>query len=197
MTRLILIRHGATDWTFAKRYQGLTDIPLNAFGKKQIKRLADKLRGCKIDFFYHSLLKRAAESAAILAKKRKAKASADPRINEFHFGAWEGKTAQELLRAKDPFYRKWCRGQWVTPPGGESLLHFKKRICSFLSDILKRHEGKTVAVVSHGGPVRMIMLQSLRLPMRFFWSFYIEPGSLSVLHFNAGRARWAAGHEFI
>ncbi len=195
MTRLILIRHGATAWTRQKRYQGYTDIPLSPSGQKQARRLGERLGRCRISFFYTSALARAAQTAAILANGRKARLATDERINEINFGAWEGKTARELVRAKEPSYLRWCKGSWVTPPGGESLRVFKKRIRNFLAEILKKHEGKTIAIVSHGGPIRMMMIQSLRLAPRFFWALYIEPASVSVLDFNSGFARWVAVSE--
>ncbi len=192
MTRLILIRHGETAWTRQKRYQGRTDIPLNLSGRKQALHLSGQLRKCRIHFFYTSGLARALQTAAILSKGRNAHVVRDERISEFNFGRWEGKTARELILSKDSSYLKWCQGRWVNPPGGESIGDFKKRHRGFLSDILKQHEGKTIAVVSHGGPIRMMLIQSLGLPLRFFWRIHIEPASVSVLHFNAGIARWVA-----
>lgn len=197
MTRLILIRHGETAWTRQKRYQGRTDIPLSPSGKKQIVQLSKRLRRCRIHFFYSSALTRATQTAAILSKGRKTRVVRDERISEFNFGRWEGKTASELLRAKDPSYKKWCQGRWVNPPGGETIRSFKKRHRDFLAAILKKHEGKTIAIVSHGGPVRMMLIQSLGLPWRFFWKLHIEPASVSVLHFHEGSARWAAPGDFM
>ena len=116
----------------------------------------------------------------------------DSRMNEFSFGAWEGKTARELMKAKDPSYLKWCRGRWVTPPGGESFRNFQKRTRGFLEQILKRHKDKTIAIVSHGGPLRMLALHSLGLTSRFFWKFHFKPGSFMSLQINAGVARLEA-----
>ena len=197
MTRLLLIRHGETAWTRQKRYQGHTDIPLSASGEKQVRHLCKRLSRCKIHIFYASALTRAAQTAAILRGGRNARLLTDDRINEFNFGEWEGKTARELIQAKEPSYRKWRGGDWVTPPGGESLRTFKKRTGDFLAEILKQHRGKTVAIVAHGGPIRMLMIRSLGLAPRFFWTLHIQPASVSVLDFDSGFVRWVAVNDLM
>ena len=182
-TRLILIRHGETPWTRERRYQGHSDTPLSSYGKKQVLQLARTVRRLGIHVLYTSSLQRARQTAAILSKITRVSPRVDARLGELFFGRWEGQSAAELLAARDPVFRAWCRGQIVTPPGGESLRSLRARTSRFLRDCLRRHCGKTVAIVSHGGPIKTILFEALKLPARSLWSFRIDPGSMTVLNF--------------
>ena len=180
-TRLILIRHGETRWTREKRYQGSTDIFLTPKGKRQARAAAKRLLARGVDILYTSSLTRARETGAAIARVIRKKPQAAPRLNEINFGTWEGKTAAELLKTKDKAFRRWERGEWVTPPGGESKAAFRNRIAGFLREVLKRHQGKTMALVSHGGPIKMMIYHLLKLSSLSLWAFRVDPASISVV----------------
>lgn len=184
MTRLILVRHGQTPWTRQRRYQGSTDIRLTAEGRREARATARRLKKIPVDFLYASSLNRANETGRIIAGVLKRKMRTDSRLNELSFGEWEGKTAEELIRAKDPRFKRWAIGKRTTPPGGESLSSLRKRVRSFLKEIVKRSDGKTVAIVSHGGPIKVMIFEAMKLPFRSFWTLRAEPGSMSLLEFH-------------
>lgn len=186
MTRLILIRHGETAWTRARRYQGDTDTRLSVKGKNDVKAVARVMGRARLDFLYSSALVRARESAAIVARAVRKKPLPDARLNEIGFGNWEGKTAKQLWRQKDAAFRRWCRGQWVSPTGGEKIADFGKRVSHSLQGILRRHRGKTVAVVAHGGTIKMMIMEALKLSYRSLWMMRVDPASISVLNFFPG-----------
>ena len=181
MTELFLIRHGETPWTRAKRYQGSTDIPLNAKGRHQARATAKRLLARHPDILYTSTLKRSRETGEIIAQAFRKRPCVDPRINEIDFGSWEGKTAKELLRHRDRAFSHWVRGEWVTPTGGETKSAFRKRIAHFLRDVLKHHQGKKIAVVSHGGPIKMIIFELQKLSSLSLWALRVDPCSFSVV----------------
>jgi alpha-ribazole phosphatase len=183
MTHLILIRHGETEWTSLKRYQGHSDTLLTTRGRKQMKAVARALKDLKIDFLYASPLKRAHESAQIIAHAIGKKPRPDSRLREIHFGLWEGRTAEELYREREPTFMQWSKGKLVSPKGGENISVFRKRVRSFLKDCLKRHSEKTVAVVAHGGPIKMLIFEALKLSSHSLWSLRVEPGAISALSF--------------
>lgn len=182
-TELILIRHGETPWTRQRRYQGRSNTSLSPHGLKQARCLGHYLSRYKADLLYVSSLTRALQTAALIQKRIKKKVHTDSRLNELFFGKWEGRSAAELIAAKDPVFRKWCEGRLVTPPGGESLKSLRARTSGFLKDCLRRHCGKTVAVVSHGGPIKTLLFEALKLPARSLWSLRIDPASVTVLNF--------------
>ena len=181
MTHLILIRHGETAWTRERRYQGNSDTPLNARGRREARALARWLCGYRIDALYTSTLSRARATGEIVSHAARRKIKTDSRLNELAFGKWEGRTAAELLAGKDPAYRKWCAGKLVSPPGGEKFADFRRRTGEFLRDVLKDNPRKTTAIISHGGVVKMFLFHALRLPLRSLWTFRIDTGSISIL----------------
>lgn len=183
MTRFLLIRHGDTLWTKQKKYQGQTDIELSKQGRKKIRGLSSALKSFEIHSLYTSSLKRARQSSEILSAALGIKPRTDARLNELNFGQWEGKTAAELLSKKDKPFFSWTKGKWKTPAGGESLGSLRRRVRQFLRECVKKHRHKNVAIVSHGGPIRMMIVESLRLPERFLFSFRVDPASVLLLTF--------------
>jgi broad specificity phosphatase PhoE len=181
MTYLFLIRHGETPWTKERRFQGSTNTHLTPRGKKQAAAVAHCLKRYGIHHVYASDLWRARETAALISKTVGKKAVLDRRLRELGFGVWEGRTAAELLQDKTCGYQDWCRGKKVTPKGGEKIAAFRKRVRHFLKQIAKRHEGKKVAIVTHGGPVKIFLYEALKLPYRSLWSFRVEPASVTIL----------------
>ncbi len=185
MTHLILVRHGETAWTKEKRYQGNTDIPLSSEGRKSMRVLAAAVKKLSPDVLYTSALKRAKHSAAEITSRTGLKARVDRRLNELSFGEWEGHTAAELARKKNRAFLSWAKGKWVTPRGGESMHALRLRTLAFMKECLRKHKGKTVALVCHGGVIRMLIANSLRLPERFLFSFQSDPASFAVLRFDS------------
>ncbi len=175
---LILVRHGETPWTLDRRFQGHTDTQLTANGRKQARAAAKQLRALKPDLLYCSALWRARETAQFAAAACGLKIKADARLNELGFGRWEGKTAGQLTAEGDRIYRRWCRGLRTNPPGGETLKHFEARIVSFIKD-LRRSKAKRIVIVSHGGPIKLIIFRLLGLPFKSLWSLRLDPASVT------------------
>lgn len=182
MTRLILIRHGETSWTREKRFQGHSNTVLSLVGKRQAKALAKEIKKYSPDVLYASDLKRASETAAIIGRSAKLRPRKDRRIREMNFGLWEGKTGKQLAGEGSKIYRDWCRGRQVSPPKGESFKRISFRTNIFLDEILRKYDGKTIAVVSHGGAIKIMISRALKLPLRSLWSFRLDPASISVIH---------------
>ena len=138
------------------------------------------------DILFTSALKRAKESGVILARSLGLNPVADERLNELDLGDWEGKTAGELMQKADKRYLKWMSGEWVTPPNGESVQSLRKRIRDFLKDILGDHPNKNIIAVSHAGPLRMILLEALKIPSKHIFQYRIDPGSVTIINFYPG-----------
>jgi len=175
--RLLLIRHGESVLGSQGRYAGHFDTPLTPKGRRQIARLRTRLDRHQVHHFYSSDLGRCSDSARILAAGRSVTLS--KRLREIDFGAWEGRTHDELLRLAPLRYKKWLDDpKSVAPPRGESLHHLKRRIRSFIIEIADRHLGKTVALITHGGPIRILAASTLD----DFRSIDVRPASLNILN---------------
>ncbi|MEK7450019.1 MAG: alpha-ribazole phosphatase [Planctomycetota bacterium] len=184
MLRLYLIRHGETNFNKNYRYCGITDPPLNKKGISQAKKLARQLKNTPIDLVYVSPLRRADQTAQIIFN-RKLKIITAPALREINFGRWEGLNYNEVMVKYQSRLKKWLLNPWaVCPPGGENLKRFRKRILFFLKKYIlpQRKKGiENIALVTHGGVIKIIYSDFKKNRSHDFWSFNPLPGSLLVL----------------
>ena len=141
MTTILLARHGETDWNRQLRFQGHADRPLNDTGRRQARELAARLAGEPIAGVYASDLRRAAETADIVAEALSLPVVVDPRLREIDVGSWEGRTRAELDGV---------------PWDGETYDAHQRRVVEALRAVAAAHPGETVLVVAHGGTLRRI-----------------------------------------
>ncbi|HQR21542.1 MAG TPA: histidine phosphatase family protein [Burkholderiaceae bacterium] len=164
-TTLLVIRHGETAWNAEHRIQGHLDIPLSPAGMRQAACLAERLGGAAIDAVYSSELARAWLTAAPLAERLGLEIMSDTRLRERSFGLFEGLTLDEIAtRHPEPFRRWRERDPAWTVDGGESGLDLIDRVLGALHDIVTRHPGGTVAVVTHGGVLDVVYRAARTLP---------------------------------
>ncbi|MFC7278931.1 histidine phosphatase family protein [Paractinoplanes rhizophilus] len=164
MSRLIVWRHGNTDWNAGHRVQGQTDVPLNAVGRQQAVDAAELLVKMRPDAIVSSDLQRAADTAAALAALTGLSISYDKRLRERYFGDWQGLTMIEVAERHPDQYDRWKRGQEV---GGavESLPDLGKRVCEALHEAAAlAPPGGTVVVATHGSAARQGVGQLLGWP---------------------------------
>jgi 2,3-bisphosphoglycerate-dependent phosphoglycerate mutase len=154
VTTLLLTRHGETDWNAERRWQGNSDPPLNERGREQARELAALLDG--VDVVYSSDLARACETAEIIAERLGLEVRLDPRLRERSFGAWEGKTWDELEERHAEALGRWQAGETHGAEDSEPYEDFSGRVESFLEDVLRKHPAERVLVVGHGGSIRAI-----------------------------------------
>ncbi len=174
--RLILIRHGESVLGTEGRYAGHTDTPLTPKGRRQILRLRRRFKLSGVHQIYSSDLGRCRATAEILADGRPVTFTS--KLRELNFGHWEGCTHRQLL-LREPFrYRKWIADpRSVAPTEGETLIRLAARVRSFARELVRRHPEKTVALVTHGGPMRVLLARRLR----DFWSVDVPLASMHSL----------------
>lgn len=164
MTQALLVRHGQTDWNAAGRWQGHQDVPLNSTGRAQAQALAARVAGWPITAIYSSDLRRAGETAEILAGALGLSPTYDAALRERSAGIYEGLTGAEL-RANYPSVWESIQTGEVRPIGGESFEELQARVVAAYTDILRRHPGETVLIVSHGGALHALLSHVLELPL--------------------------------
>ena len=156
-TPLLLIRHGETDWNAQSRIQGHLDIALSARGLRQAEALARALAGATLAAVYSSDLARARQTALPLAAALGQELRVDPRLRERGFGLFEGSTYTEAQANWPTEYAIWQRRDPKhAVPGGESFLETRARVLQCFDEIVRRHAGRTVAVVTHGGVLDIV-----------------------------------------
>jgi broad specificity phosphatase PhoE len=176
---MVLVRHGETDWNREERFQGRLDIPLNDAGRSQAEMLKRELAGFAFDVVYSSPLKRALETAQIVAGT--VPVQCDSRLIEIHHGSWQGKTKQDIAGRWPDDWNRWnTEPERFTPPGGESAADVRARVADFLSAL----RGTRILCVSHGVVVQTFL--SLVIGGRYLdhTSYVPANGSIHVLKLN-------------
>lgn len=152
MTRLLVWRHGNTDWNAGGRVQGQTDVPLNDLGHRQAADAADLLLRMHPTVLVSSDLRRAADTAAALAPRAGLEVRYDERLRERHFGAWQGLTMAEVARTRPEEHARWAAGADVIGGDVETLEHLGKRVADALREVCP--PGGTAVVATHGAAAR-------------------------------------------
>jgi broad specificity phosphatase PhoE len=179
MTCLVFIRHGETDWNLEGRWQGQADVPLNQRGWQQAIRLADSLANDSISVIYSSDLRRAMDTATLLAQKSDTPVIADARLREIHQGEWQGLLVTEIeARYKEVFQKRKEKPMFVAPPGGETVQQVCDRALSVVQEIVQDHTGQNVAVVSHGFTIAVILVQLQNKPIDRVWEMVPKNGEV-------------------
>ena len=180
--RLILVRHGQTDWNVEHRFQGQTDIPLNATGRQQAATLAQVLQYEPIQVSITSDLQRAQDTAQAIATALKLAPKPEPRMREMSFGAWEGLTYDAIQQQSLERLVAWQTDPLsVAPPHGETLAQVTHRVRQVWQMLPASYPGQTVVLVAHGGPLRLLLCLALDIPPQYHWRFMLDLASLSEL----------------
>lgn len=159
-TRVYLIRHGETDWNAVGRWQGHAPVPLNETGLSQSAALGRYLArvGVTLDALYSSDLQRAAQTAVAVAEALALQVQFDIRLRETDLGVWQGMTRAEVEAWDEERYAQLVADWYTGPrPGGESRQQVETRVRAAFDAITARHPGQTVALVSHGGALGMLL----------------------------------------
>ncbi len=185
--RLLLIRHGETDWNVTLQYQGQAQTPLNANGVAQARRVAHRLRHAGAVALYSSDLARAWQTAEIIGELLNLEPVSMPELREIDVGQWEGLTPEELYRRFPEHMEAYERDPARTVRlGGESYLQLQARGLAALQQIERNHlADQTIIVVSHGGTIRAILCHVIGLDLGNFGRLWLDNGSISELRYNA------------
>jgi 2,3-bisphosphoglycerate-dependent phosphoglycerate mutase len=162
-TTIVLVRHGETDWNRENRFQGHADPPLNDTGRAQALQLAGELRDEAVAAAYTSPLRRARETAAIVADQLGIEPVPDSALMEVDVGSWSGLTRDEVEARFPEGYARWLAygHGW---DDGESYEELGERVVSGLLAIAVRHPHKRVLAVTHGGPIRSALAAAEGVP---------------------------------
>ncbi len=162
MTRIILTRHGETEWNVSGYCQGSCDSPLTPQGKDQALRLANRLAGEKITAIYSSPLGRAKATAQVIADQFDLRVMDCPEFQEISFGEWEGKSWADLRNLYPEGFAQWEHAPHSYRfPGGETMDDVLVRAKAKLEELVQRHPGETICIVSHGITLKVLVTSIL------------------------------------
>ncbi len=181
--KLILIRHGETEWNKQRRIQGCrSDTRLSQKGLEQADRLAAALRKERIDAIYASPMKRASETAQIIAEACKLPVHVFNELREIDAGELDGLFERELTGLYETAWKEFRNGNASTPlPGGESLQDVQKRTSWAVDRMLEKHIDGTVVVVAHLLANLAMVCQALGINLGQAARFKQAPASITIL----------------
>ncbi|HHW92687.1 MAG TPA: histidine phosphatase family protein [Firmicutes bacterium] len=184
--RLILVRHGETEWNKEFRLQGTSDVHLSALGRRQARQLAEWLPD-KPDRIFSSPLLRVREFAAPLAERHGLPVEIIQDLREMSFGRWEGLRYADMEPVDRELFEKWCLDPVHTlPPGGEPAAALGERVARFLERISEELAAEEVAVaVTHGGIIRTAVTLAMQMPPAAAGRMQIYTASVTILDYYA------------
>ena len=171
MTRLILVRHGETEWNRVERFRGRADVPLNTRGLAQAEATARRIRaGWEVTAVYCSPLSRALRTAQAIAALYQLTATSLQDLIDIDYGEWQGKSPEEVESLWPDLLSAWYeKPHTVRIPGGESLDDVRARCGRAVRQLAAQHGESSVVVVAHTVINRVILLEALRLGNDRFW----------------------------
>jgi len=153
-TRILLARHGETDWNRIGRWQGQADPPLNDLGRLQAEELAERLATAELAAVYASDLRRASQTARVIAGRIGLAVVEDAALREIDVGSWSGLTRAEVEQRFPDGYARWQAGE--IGHDGETREELTDRVVAAVERIARAHRDQTVLAVTHGGAIRAV-----------------------------------------
>jgi probable phosphoglycerate mutase len=189
--RLLLVRHGETDWNRQTRFQGQIDVPLNDNGRQQSQKAGEFLQEVAIDFAVSSTMLRPKETAEIILKQHpNVKLDLQDGLKEISHGLWEGKLETEIEQEFPGELQRWrLVPAQVQMPEGENLQQVWERSVAAWQSIVEAaltNQFKTVLVVAHDATNKTLLCHILGLSLENFWNFRQGNGAVSVIDYPSG-----------
>ena len=189
--RIILVRHGETEWNRQRRVQGLGNLELNETGRKQSEALGRALRNEKVNAIYTSPLRRARETACAISRFHNIDLEILDGLKELDVGEVDGMTYEDMKIHHSEFFTRWMTDfTSVRLPGGGYLPELRDQCCTAIQGIVKKeqkveNDDRVAVVVTHFFPIMCIICNSVGLDLSHCRRLRVDLASISVLDFNA------------
>jgi broad specificity phosphatase PhoE len=187
MAELILARHGETVWNVEKVYRGRTDVNLDEVGIKQAELLGKHLSNWELETIYSSPLRRALDTANIIARYQKIGVHIAEGLIDFDYGEWQSLPEQRAKSLYPTLHDEWHNNPHkVRMPGGESLEDVKKRAIKVVNAVLSEYQG-SIVLVSHRVVNKVLICSLLGLDNSYFWNIKQDVGGITIFNYVDGR----------
>jgi broad specificity phosphatase PhoE len=189
LARLLLVRHGVTEFNTSGRFLGHTDAGMTEEGLKQAERLRDRLAKEHFDAIYSSDLRRTMTTAEIICSGHSGEIVVCPELREINYGQTESLTFGEI-KSRFPELAQAIHNfsPEMSFPGGETLQEFISRTLKFLDRLDLKSPQPKILIVSHGGPIRTLLCELLGVGQGFWRTFRLDNASLSIVDTYPERA---------
>lgn len=201
MGRLVLLRHGESQWNLENRFTGWVDVPLSPKGRQEAREAGEKLKGYRFDRAYTSVLTRAIDTLAIVLEvtgQTGIPIEKDQALNERMYGELQGLNKAETARKYgDHQVKLWRRSYDIPPPGGESLKDTAERVLPYYERRIQPEilAGKTLLVAAHGNSLRALVMRLDGLSPEQVLELNIPTGAPLLYEFD--QAGTVLGHRYL
>jgi len=183
--RVLLVRHGHTDWNEEGVFRGRIDIKLNPEGRKQADIIGKRLQKVHLDAVYSSPLSRAVETAERIASLHSIEVQLCDELIDIDFGRWQGMKLADVRTQYPEVYRVWeTAPQKVIIPEAETLEDVRARLLAGLKKIFYIHPESTVILVSHGLTNKVLICAILGLDNSHFWKVKQDNGAINIFKYT-------------
>jgi broad specificity phosphatase PhoE len=188
MTRVILVRHGQTEWNRVERFRGRADVPLNAAGLAQAEATGRRLAaGVPPAAVYSSPLARAVKTAEAIAGHFALAVQIHAGLADIDYGQWQGLTPDEARARWPEIINAWYDAPHTARiPGGETLDGLRARAMAAVNELAARHAGQSIVLVGHTVVNRVILLGVLGLGNDRFWRLRQDTCAVNVFEAEDG-----------
>ena len=187
MAEIILVRHGETEWNVGEIYRGRIDINLDEVGVKQAELLGEYLSNLELDAIYSSPLRRALDTADIIAQYQKVGVQVTNSLIDMDYGEWQGLSEQEVKKSYQTLHNEWhTKPERVKMLGGESLADVRERAVGVVNEVISKYKG-SVALVSHRVVNKVLICFLLGLDNAHFWNIKQDVGGITTFSYVGGR----------
>jgi len=190
MPKLVLLRHGESQWNLENRFTGWVDVPLSPKGEQEAKAAGQKLAETKFDRAYTSVLKRAIDTLAIVLNvigQSDIPIENDKALNERLYGELQGlNKAETAQKYGEQQVKIWRRSYDIRPPGGESLKDTAERVLPYWERNIRPHllAGKNILIAAHGNSLRALVMQLDQLSQAEVLELNIPTGAPLLYEFD-------------
>jgi broad specificity phosphatase PhoE len=188
MTRIVLVRHGRTEWNKGEIFRGTVDIPLDEQGRREAGCARDWLVEETFDAAYSSPLSRAVETAEIILEPHGKAVRRHEGLTDLNYGAWQGKAKEEVQRVYQELYQQWRTApHTVVFPEGEGLASVRERSLEAVLEIAASHPGQTVLLAAHRVVNKVLIAALLGLDDSHFWEIGQDTAALNEFVYQDGK----------
>lgn len=179
--RILLVRHGVTDWNLKRIVQGEIENPLNEMGIKQIEYILPFISKFRIHRIFCSPILRVIQSAEIISLKLSIEKEISKEFTEFKVPEWAGKSVSYLEKNSQSWKEYKMNPISMDSSNGETIYELQNRVYEEYLKIERQYFNKNVIIVSHAEVIRVLIVSLLNIPLEKILSFKISPGSLSII----------------
>lgn len=201
MARLVLLRHGESQWNLENRFTGWVDVPLSPRGIQEAKNAGEKLRPYRFDRAFTSVLQRAIETLRLALEvigQTAVPTEKDKALNERMYGELQGlNKAETAKKYGDDQVKIWRRSYDVRPPGGESLKDTAERVLPYYEKVIKPRllAGETILIAAHGNSLRALVMELEQLTKEQVLELNIPTGAPLLYELDAAGA--VTSHRYL